>query len=96
MIEITDYDLIIGEIGIERRAQDQQWGGPAHDDAHVGTEWADYIHKQNTLASVQALNPEQFESRMVKVAALAIAAIESSRRKRSAERPDTPETKKKA
>lgn len=74
---------ILEEIKLERQRQDEQWGGPGHDDDHALSEWCDFIFKQNRLAEVQSLNPLRFEERMVKVAALAVAAIESSRRQRA-------------
>ena len=66
----------------ERATQARQWGGPAHDDAHNCADWLGYIAKQLRLADREV--PEgwpAFRSRMVKVAALAVAAIESGGRK---------------
>lgn len=83
----TERDLLFGEISRERDRQDRIWGGVEHDDSHSRQDWLSFIHKQGRLAE-QAWSPsavaekEFFESRMVKIAALAIAAIESSRRKR--------------
>ena len=70
------------EINKERCAQDEQWGGQTHDDSHERFEWCVYIRKQNMLADHASSDPQEFEDRMVKVAALAVAAIESSRRQR--------------
>jgi hypothetical protein len=78
----AERDLIFGEITRERAAQDEQWGGPTHDDSHDRHEWCEYIRKQNNHAVSSAHNATVFEARMVKVAALALAAIESSRRQR--------------
>lgn len=78
----ADRDLIFGEISGERARQDEQWGGSIHDDSHDLFDWCEYIRKQNNRAIGAALTPIAFEERMVKVAALAIAAIESSRRQR--------------
>lgn len=62
----------------ERKRQDMQWGGPAHDDTHSAWDWADYIRKQADLAEQPVAQPPgQFRERMVKIAALAFAAIES-------------------
>ena len=74
----TAYDYIREE----RATQARQWGGPAHDDAHNCADWLGYIAKQLRLADREV--PEgwpAFRSRMVKVAALAVAAIESGGRK---------------
>lgn len=65
---------IVDQIVEERWRQDGQWGGPAHDDEHDQVEWKRLIHRQ-------LLHSEDFEKMMVKVAALAIAAIQSNRRK---------------
>lgn len=66
------------EIKRERVRQDAQWGGPAHDDTHDQTDWESYIEKQTMLADH---NPSSHRERMIKVAALAVAAIESYDRK---------------
>ena len=70
---------IVAEIERERAAQDRQWGGPTHDDSHNRLDWCEYIRKQAGLA-LRATNGREFEERMIKAAALAVAAIESSRR----------------
>lgn len=74
-------EIIVAEIITERAAQDQQWGGSKHDDHHGPGDWCSYIDKQRRLARDE---DEQipFEMRMIKIAALAVAAIESSRRQR--------------
>jgi len=67
------------EILAERILQDQQWGGSTHDDNHRPDEWCLYIDKQRRLAR-DADDPRAYESRLIKIAALAVAAIQSSRR----------------
>lgn len=61
----------------ERGLQDEQWGGPEHDDGHTLVDWRDFIVKQadRSVSSCDA------RARLVKVAALALAAIESLDRK---------------
>jgi len=71
---------IFSEISQERAAQDAQWGGPTHDDSHERFEWCAWIEKQNIYAFDASRSPVNFEARMLKIAALAVAAIESSRR----------------
>ena len=73
-----------------RALQDEQWGGPEHDDTHAAHEWLGFIQKQLDEADV-ALDPppggsnlDIYESRLIDVAALAVAAIQSNRRKRNA------------
>ena len=70
--------LIYGEINEERMRQDEKWGGQNHDDQHHCEEWAELIREYAELA----YNEEYFRKRMVQVAALAFAAIESYDRKK--------------
>ena len=74
-IEVSDDvgQFIIEVLG-ERVLQDNQWGGTAHDDLHNHKDWRSYIRYQ-----LRADGP--FEKRLIKVAALAMAAFESNRRK---------------
>jgi hypothetical protein len=60
----------------ERDQQDLQFGGPEHDDQHVREDWLHFLQKQLDLAE-----GPQFESRMIRLAALALAAWESQRRR---------------
>ena len=88
-IEVSEFYRAILDIAVERKAQDEQWGGQKHDDAHDPRDWVHFINKQTLSAYYEYFNPRAYESRMVKIAALAIAAIESSRRGRFTEPPDT-------
>ena len=76
--------VLADELIAERRRQDAQWGGPEHDDEHAPLDWTDFIRKfcENANAAF-VLNqpPAEYERRLIQVAALAIAAIQSSRRK---------------
>lgn len=88
-VSIVERTLILVKINAERLKQDAQWGGSIHDDSHGAFEWCEFVRKQIHLAgSCQfgSVEPDAiaFEGRMVKVAALAVAAIESSRRQRGA------------
>ena len=81
----SDSDVFnIGyEIGLERARQDKQWGGPEHDDSHDALDWSRYIKKflgkaENCIFGASDWNG--YERNMVKVAALAVAAIQSKRR----------------
>lgn len=76
---MTQGQKILSEVGTERVLQDRQWGGPDHDDHHTKNEWRWFIVKQMGEPTVSS---EDFEHRMIKAAALAVAAVESSRRKR--------------
>lgn len=83
-------DTIIFAILEERARQDAQWGGPVHDDSHEGLDWVDYVQKQVDLISNYRAYRDKFaiggedenwRDRMVKIAALSIAALEAYERK---------------
>ena len=63
------------EIQAERDKQDKQWGGPTHDDIHNPSDWRDFIEWQSHKSKNTG-----FREAMIKIAALAIAAIEWSDR----------------
>jgi hypothetical protein len=63
---------IFGDLAQERLAQIRKWGGRAHDDLHSHEAWSEFIAKQ--LSYYKANNDR---SRLVKIAALAVAALES-------------------
>jgi hypothetical protein len=86
----------ISDVQAERKRQDAQWGGAAHDDAHGSRDWFRFIgqqqdkcreaitevlHQQDcghiTNAYGEALIQAETRVRLVKIAALAIAGIES-------------------
>lgn len=71
---------VLQDIVAERSAQDVQWGGPTHDDRHAPEEWLEYIEKQldyaNALIGMSEGDPE-YRERLVKIAALAVAAIQA-------------------
>ena len=71
-------DRIYDEIETERLRQDAQWGGPAHDDGHPPNVWRHLLFN----FSKQLLRPRSFKpapdyrQRLIKIAALAVAAAE--------------------
>ena len=77
---MAERDIIFGRISDERERQDVEWGGLEHDDQHIATDWCQYIDKQRRLAR-DADTPQEFMARMIKIAALAVAAIESTQRR---------------
>ena len=88
-------DRVLSEIRTLRAGQDRQWGGPVHDDTHTEKEWPEFIGKFINRAAVAAaqmthsFNPGRdhradYEANVLCAAALAVAAIQSSRRKRNA------------
>lgn len=80
---------LILDIMAEREHQDIQWGGPEHDDQHNGGDWLGYIEYQLNRAhnetllddGLEIVDPAHYRERLVKVAALAWAAIEAVDRK---------------
>lgn len=64
------------DVSAERNRQDAQWGGPSHDDLHDPVDWARLIEHQADWSREQ--EPRR---RFVKIAALAVASIESIDRK---------------
>ncbi len=66
---------IFADIVVERKYQDEKWGGPAHDSTETEANWADYI-TEYALGEGRAAGYD-FRTRMVKVAALAVAALEA-------------------
>ena len=70
---------IFNMIDSEREYQDAKWG-PEFDDRNTANDWCAYINNYASRASTFDLNQDEFEIAMLKVAALAVAAIETSRR----------------
>jgi len=71
---------VIEEVAAERDNQDAQWGGPEHDDQHDVPDWLGFIAHQVQKASDARRAPgwKEAERRgLVKIAALAVAALES-------------------
>lgn len=77
--------MLFDAIHAERERQDRKWGGPRHDDEHSKRDWIAFIVEQAADAS-KAVWPEEYETAMVKVAAVAVAAIESNARRVARER----------
>ena len=76
-------DKLFREIRVEREAQDAQWGGPAHDDGHPTTDFLDYIAAKTDLARGEIHRIEKTRARLIQIAAIAVAAVESLDRKGS-------------
>lgn len=83
--KLGSKENIIVRILSERKNQDRQWGGPRHDDQHNFDEWCQFILKQLNAAMSEKGGTALQASRMVRVAALAMASIESMARKASME-----------
>ena len=74
---------VIAEVADERKRQDEKWGGPVHDDQHRLETFVQLIEDYAGWARVMAgmNSPEKARRRLVQVAALAVAAVESIDRK---------------
>ena len=82
-------DRIVMELKERRDKQDAEHGGPEHDDTHTPGQWVSYIRQFAGRAEYQSqfpddLSRDRYEDNLFDVAALAVAAIQSSRRKRNA------------
>ncbi len=75
MIDIKLQNLGIREIQKERDEQHSKWGA-MHDDGHTTEEWARLIEHHVAKSRVAG----NFQHYMIHVAALALAAWESSKR----------------
>lgn len=71
-------------IDAERDRQDAIWGGPEYDDTHNTLDWENFISDWAWKATDSIDNPLKYRDGLVKVAALAVAAIESHDRKQAA------------
>lgn len=69
---------VLQDVFAERTSQDAQWGGPEHDDKHTQLEWIEFISKQ--IGKWHRDDAVSFRDRMTKIAALAMAALESDAR----------------
>lgn len=76
-------DEVLIEVADERLRQDDKWGGQANDDSHSTAEFVqlieDYAGWARTMAGMNS--PAKARERLIQVAALAVAAVESIDRK---------------
>ena len=74
---------ILEEIKKERERQDLRWGGPSHDDKYSMRDFIqwieDYAGWARMMDSIE--NYDEERRRLIQVAALAVAAVESLDRK---------------
>ena len=81
MSEQNKQEKVLQEIKEERARQDKLWGGPKHDDEHEISNWTLFIRSQlNRMSSESFLPYGSDRKRFIKIAALAVAAIESGDR----------------
>ena len=77
----TNRECIFSEIDKERENQDKKWGGNAHDDEHEPFDFSAFIHKHNSRIQVTNTDYDISRKHLLRVAALAVAGIESIDRK---------------
>ena len=70
-------NLVFKEITKEREKQDKQWGGQVHDDTHNPSDWLVYMMKFMGRAAQYPFDAGIYRDCMIKIAALAVAAVES-------------------
>jgi len=75
--------LVLREVSQERDRQNAKWGGPEHDDQHPTEEFVQLIKDYAGWArAMSGMNsPDKARARLIQVAALAVAAVESIDRK---------------
>lgn len=72
------YPSVLVELENEREHQDHKWGGKEHDDEHSRSDWLDIIATVSQLArELPEGDHNQTRRKYIKIAALAIAAVES-------------------
>ena len=83
-IYVHGATLAYNDICAERIRQDVQWGGPAHDDAHLPSDWFIFIGRQLDILIREDADGEKPISelavccaRLVKIGALAVAGIQA-------------------
>ncbi len=72
----TGMECVLHDIRYERHRQHEKWGGPRHDDKHGSHDWIAYIMRHAGRAVMWPFDASQFRKQMVRVAALAVAAVE--------------------
>jgi len=85
-----DRATIYAEVDAERQAQDDKWGGEGHDDSHSSHDWLAFLTKHVGRAVKYPWDPRAFRAQMIRVAALAVAAVEWHDRNRAMWTKDKP------
>lgn len=76
---------VTAEVATERNRQNEKWGGAIHDDQHTTAHFADLLMAYASWAkAMHAMgSPDKARRRLIQVAALAVAAVESMDRKKA-------------
>jgi hypothetical protein len=78
-------DGIYAHIELERQRQDEEWGGPRHDDQHTASQWASFRGKFENRQQRLTDDPAMQRKALVQMAALCVAQIESLDRRANQE-----------
>lgn len=77
----VDLVRVLQEVADERWRQDLQWGGAAHDDEHDHVDWhrvlSSHVDRLLVYPEREMDPPSDFRLRLLKIAALAVAAAQS-------------------
>lgn len=84
----NEIERVLADVRDERARQTEIWGGPTYDDQHGPGDWLDYLAEHTAKAEAQLeldggywyLNSRaaaEYRRRLIEVAALAVAAVES-------------------
>lgn len=73
---------VLNEVAAEREYQNKRWG-TSFDDTNTPSQWMGYVsaYGARNLVGASAVDLEKFRVDMIKVAALAVAAVEAIDRK---------------
>ncbi len=85
--KVREEYAVVSEVVAERVRQDGKWGGPEHDDQHSTADFVQFIEDWAGWARAMAgMNShDKARRRLIQVAALAVAAVESIDRKAALE-----------
>ncbi len=85
LAELGTTSRVLQDVEWERDEQNQKWGGAGHDDQHGPRDWAAFI-TEHLGKALDARDARTYRRRMVEVAALAVAAVETVDRVEEARR----------
>ncbi len=80
---MNDIEAVMQDVAKERRRQDEQWGGPEHDDRHEFEDWDQIFFGRldHCNDAVYANDTKEEYRRAVQLAAVAVAYAEAVRRR---------------
>ena len=82
----AEISRLTSEVFDERKAQDKQWGGPEHDDGHPPQAWREMLERHVAKLTTfmgsnnnpnEYVTADDYRDRLIKIAALAIAAAQT-------------------